>query len=103
MSNSPEHLGKLALSVPLWKDKIFASTELQGMSPRDDLRGGKLNGFWLANATLFSRELVKGLEVSAGVYNLFDQRYRDPAADDFTQNSIPQAGRSFRVKLTYRF
>jgi outer membrane receptor for ferrienterochelin and colicins len=101
--NSPEHLGKLALSVPLWKDKVFASAELQGMSQRDDLRGGKVNGFWLANATLFNRELVKGLELSAGVYNLFDQRYRDPAADDFTQNSIPQHGRSFRVKLTYRF
>jgi outer membrane receptor protein involved in Fe transport len=36
------------------------------------------DGFVVANATLFSRELVKGLEVSASVYNLFDQRYHDP-------------------------
>ena len=103
LSNSPEHLGKLSLSVPLWQDKVFASAELQAMSGRDTVRGGRVGGVWLANATLFSRQLVKGLEVSASVYNLFHQPYRDPAADDFTQDSIQQDGRTFRVKLTYRF
>ena len=82
---------------------VFASAELQTMSGRDTVRGGRVGAVWLANATLFSRELVKGLEVSASVYNLFNQRYRDPAADDFTQESIRQDGRTFRVKLTYRF
>jgi iron complex outermembrane receptor protein len=103
LSNSPEHLGQLGLSVPLWRDKIFGSVELQGMSSRRTVRGGGVNGFWMANATLFSRELIKGLELSVSIYNLFDQRYRDPVADDFTQDSIQQDGRSFRVKLTYRF
>jgi iron complex outermembrane receptor protein len=103
LSNSPEHVGKLSVSVPLWQDKLFASAELQGMSGRDTVRGGKVGGVWLANATLFSRELVKGLEVSASVYNLFNEHYHDPAADDFTQDSIQQDGRAFRVKLTYRF
>jgi iron complex outermembrane receptor protein len=37
------------------------------------------------------------------VYNLFDANYADPAGPDFTQDAIPQNGRSFRVKLTYRF
>jgi len=103
LSNSPDHMGKLSLSVPLWLDKVFASAELQAMSERDTVRGGRVGAVWLANATLFSRELVKGLELSASVYNLFNQRYRDPAADDFTQDSIQQDGRAFRVKLTCRF
>ena len=103
LSNSPEHLGKLSLSVPLWQDKLFASVELQGMSGRQTVQGGSVDGFVVANATLFSRELVKGLEVSASVYNLFDTHYRDPAADDFTQDSIQQDGRQFRVKATWKF
>jgi len=103
LSNSPEHLGKLALSVPLWRDKVFASAELQGMSGRQTVRGGNVDGFAVANATLFSRELVKSLEVSASIYNLFDQRYSDPVAGDFTQNSVPQDGRQFRLKATWRF
>ncbi len=103
LNNSPAHVGKLSVSVPLWRDQVFASFELQALGERDTLGGAKVGAVWLANATLFSRELVKGLEVSASVYNLFDQRYRDPAADDFTQDSIPQDGRTFRVKLAYRF
>ncbi len=103
LSNSPEHLGKFGLSVPLWRDKVFGSLEVQGMSRRETVQGGAVGGFWLANATLFSRELVKGVELSAGIYNLFDHRYSDPVAVDFTQNSIPQDGRSFRVKATYHF
>ena len=82
---------------------MFASAELLGMSGRQTVRGGSVNGYWMANATLFSRELIKGLEVSASVYNLLDQRYHDPVAGDFTQDSIQQDGRSFRVKATYRF
>jgi outer membrane receptor protein involved in Fe transport len=56
-----------------------------------------------ANFTLFSRELIKNLEASASLYNLFDRRYRDPVAGDFRQAAIEQDGRTFRVKLTYRF
>lgn len=103
LSDSPEHLGQVSLSVPIWQDKVFASMELQTMSERMTIRGGKASGFWVANTTLFSRELVKGLEVSGSVYNLFDQRYSDPVSADFTQDSIQQNGRQFRFKLTYRF
>ena len=103
LSNSPAHLGKLSLSLPLWGDKLFASAELQAMSRRRTVRGDAVGGALVANATLFSQNLVKGLEVSASVYNLFDERFRDPVASDFTQDSIEQDGRTFRVKLTHRF
>ena len=103
LANSPEHLGKLSLSLPVWREKVIASFELQGMSARDTVSGGAVGAVWLANATLFSRDVVKGLELSASVYNLLGQHYRDPAAPDFTQNSIQQDGRTFRVKLTQRF
>ena len=103
LSDSPEHLAQLGLSVPLWRDKVFGSMEVQTMSRRETVRPGSVGGFVVANATLLGREIVKGLEFSASVYNIFDQCYSDPVAPDFTQDAIQQDGRTFRVKLTCRF
>jgi len=103
LSNSPRHLAKLNVSVPLYADKLFASLELQGMSARSTVRGGEVGAFGVANFTLFSRELAKGLEASVSIYNLLDQKFRDPVSSGFTQDAIQQDGRSFRVKLQYRF
>jgi iron complex outermembrane receptor protein len=103
LSNSPKNLGKLNLTAPLWPEKIFANLEIRAMSDRITARGATTGGYWIANATLYSRELLKGLEVSASVYNLFDKHYADPVAADFVQDTITQDGRSFRVKLNYSF
>jgi outer membrane receptor for ferrienterochelin and colicins len=103
MGNSPEHLAKLSLSAPVWSDKVFASVELQGMTKRRTPLNESVGGYWVANATLFSRELVKGLDVSLSVYNLFNERYRDPAGGSYPQDAIQQDGRTWRVKVTYRF
>ncbi len=103
LSNSPRHLGKASLSAPLYRDRIFASLEVQAMSDRLTVRNQTVDGFAVCNLTLFSRELVKGVEASASLYNLLDTRYSDPVSVDFRQRSIEQDGRSFLVKLTYRF
>ena len=103
LSNSPAHLGKLGLSLPFWTENVFASLELQGMSERHTVRGNRVSGAVLANATLLGRELVKGLDISASIYNLFDRRYSDPVGADFRQDSIEQDGRTFRIGVTGRF
>jgi outer membrane receptor for ferrienterochelin and colicin len=49
---------------------------------------------------------LKDLEFSATVYNLFNQRFRDPGAQEHLINgmsSIVQDGRTFRIKFTYNF
>ena len=103
LSDSPEHIGQMQLSVPLWQDKLFASMELEAMSDRQTVGGNNVGMVWLVNATLFSQKIVKELDVSASIYNLLDRRYSDPVSADFTQDSIQQDGRQFRLKLTYRF
>lgn len=103
LSNSPEHLAKLSLTAPIWHDRIFGTFQLMGTGPRWTVHHNSTPAFWLANATLFSRELLPGLELSASVYNLFDQHYRDPVGADFLQETIAQDGRAFRVKLAWRF
>lgn len=103
LANSPRHVGQFALSVPVYREKVFASFDLQALGDRLTVRRQQAAGFVTANFTLFSRDIVKGLEVSASLYNLFDARYANPVGPDFLQDTIEQDGRSFRVKLTYRF
>ncbi|MGZ5021041.1 MAG: TonB-dependent receptor plug domain-containing protein [Chthoniobacterales bacterium] len=101
--NSPADTLKTQLSVPLFRDKIFASFELLYASQRFTLEGAHTDATWLLNGTLYSRELVHGLTFSVSVYNIFDQRYATPASVRNLQDSITQEGRTFRLKLGYQF
>ena len=103
LTDSPRHLAKLNVSVPLVEKKLFASLEFQYTTRRLTLLGDEAGGFGIANFTLFSQNLVKNLEISGGVYNLFDRKYSDPATPFHPQDLIERDGRTFRVKLTYRF
>jgi iron complex outermembrane receptor protein len=103
LSNSPRHLGKFNLVVPLYHEKVFAGFEVQANSSRRTVHGNEVGAYAVCNFTLFSHELAKGLDVSASIYNLFDTRFSDPVSLDFAQKNIRQDGRAFRVKLTYRF
>jgi outer membrane receptor for ferrienterochelin and colicins len=103
LSNSPQHLAKLKLSAPLFKKKLFASLDSQYTSRRGTLSGASVQGFALFNITLLSRNLPHHLELSGSVYNLFDKTYFDPGSAEHRQDAIQQDGRSFRLKLTWRF
>lgn len=120
LRGSPEHTGKVNITVPLLPEKIFFGAEFQYLGPRAtgphllpdlNVAGGfnstpsvAVSGYGVVNLTLFAQKLVKGLEFSTSVYNLLDRHYYDPANPAIhALNAIPQDGRSFRVKLTYRF
>lgn len=113
LPDSPMHLVKFNGVAPLWQDKVFAGLEVLYTSKRntvftDPTTGATLpapdvDGYAVVNFTLFSQNIVKNLEVSASIYNLLDKTYYDPASRFHLQNAIQQDGRTFRVKLTYRF
>ena len=103
LANSPKHVAKLQLTAPLYPKRLFAGLELLAISGRGTAQGNRLPGQLIANLNLFSQEILKNLELSAGVYNLFDKRYHDPASPDFAQDLNPRDGRTFRVKMTYKF
>lgn len=103
LTNSPKHLAKVNLIIPLIKKKLFAGIEEQYTSKRKTLAGNYAAGFFITNLTLFSQNLLKKLEVSGSVYNLFDKKYGDPGSEEHLQDIIQQDGRSFRFKLTYKF
>ena len=101
--NSPSHLLKFNLAVPLWKESVFLGWETLYTSSRKAITQGHAKAFWLNNITLFGHEIRPGLELSASVYNLFDERYFESAGPEHAQALIEQEGRTFRVKLSYHF
>ena len=84
-------------------DKIFSGLELQYQSSVKTLERHNAKGYLIANWTLFTRELIRGVEFSASIYNLFDTRYGFPGAEEHAEDIIPQDGRTFRLTLGYRF
>jgi len=101
--NSPRNMAKANISFPLFRTNLFLSPELQYTSPTLTRAGNLTKDVVLVNLTLFGRDLIKGLEASASVYNLFNTSYGDPVGADLVQDTIRQNGIDFRFKLTYRF
>jgi len=110
--DSPENLLKLNLSVPLLPGKIFAGLEYQFTDSRETvytdslartIMGPTIPSCGIINATLYSRNLLKNLEFSVSLYNLLNAAHSDPSSRDHLQSQIPQDGRAFQIKMTYRF
>jgi outer membrane receptor for ferrienterochelin and colicins len=103
LTNSPMHLAKANVIIPILRERLFAAFETQYTGTRKTLKGNNADDFIVANLTIFGQSLVKGLDLSATIYNIFDEGYGDPASEEHRQDIIKQDGRAFRVKLTYRF
>ncbi|MGZ8244273.1 TonB-dependent receptor plug domain-containing protein [Methylomagnum sp.] len=101
LTNSPQHMLKLHVSSPLWHDDYRLGLETLYFSARQAKRG-HVDGYLLTNLMVNATPL-SNVRLSFGVYNLWNAYYADPVGDDFVQNSIPQDGRGFRLKLTVGF
>ncbi len=101
--NSPTHMIKANVTIPVWTDKLFAGIEEQFMSTRRTLLGAETGDVYQTNLTIFSQKIIKNLEFSGSVYNLFNKKYGDPGSGDQTPDIIQQDGREYRLKLTCRF
>jgi outer membrane receptor for ferrienterochelin and colicins len=102
LTNSPKQLVKANLSLPLARHVFFANLEAQYTGERRTIAGTDLGGFLLVNATLLTRKLNKDFDFSASLCNLFNKQYAESGGIEHVETSIPQDGRSFRVKLVYR-
>jgi outer membrane receptor for ferrienterochelin and colicins len=93
--NSPAHLVRAALIVPLPASDVLAGLELRYTSQRRTVAGGQVPGFLLTNLTLSRGTWQKGFSASLGVKNLFNIEYSDPASEEQAMESVPQDGRTF--------
>lgn len=116
LTNSPTALANLMASYPVIKDKGSLALHLHAVSPRTigpDASGAyeTLPANLLLNLVFNSQELVKGVSLTTGVYNLLDWRVPDVAVSedivvDHTDQqvlTVPQDGRTFAFQLGYKF
>jgi len=98
LPNSPQHLAKLHLAVPLGR-KFDLSSGMQYVSSRDTLGGSFVKPAYLADITLTSKRLLANFDVRAGLRNAFNRDYSDPIALNPRVDSMQQPGRTFFVEL----
>jgi len=98
LGNSPNHLAKLRLAVPLGR-KFDLSSGMQYESSRLTLAENSLKPLYLADFTLTSKRLLPNFDVRLGLRNAFNQNYSDPIALFPIMDSMPQPGRTFFVEL----
>jgi len=108
LSNSPEHLGKININVPVWRDKLFLNFEELYSSSKltvatEDRPVERLDAAWVSNLTLYAQKIIGTLDLSLSVYNLFDEEYEVPGSAEHLQAGLEQAGRNILFKATYSF
>jgi len=109
VANSPHSMVKGALTAPLPLKKSFATLETTYTGSRLNASREKVAGDAVFNLTPLNRDLLKGLDLSASVYNLFDTRYAAPSGPEHVNSlgealrEITQDGITFRIKATFRF
>ncbi len=102
LTNSPRHMAKVRLSVPVSRNRSFASFEWQYLSTRTTLAGKTVDPASVAHVTVnlpFGRSLL----VTGHIRNLFNARYADPVSDEQMADSIEQNGRTARIGIRWSF
>jgi outer membrane receptor for ferrienterochelin and colicins len=98
LENSPQHLAKLRLAVPLGR-RFDVSSGMQYQSSRGTLAGNTLPPMYLADFTLTSKRLLRNFDVRLGLRNAFNKTYFDPVELNPAVDTMPQPGRSFFVEM----
>lgn len=101
LANSPLHTARLNGTVPFSRF-VFAGLELLFTSPQSTYQSTRVSSSLLGNATLATKPLGKGWEFSFSCYNVMDRQWSAPAGLELRQSQIPQDGRTFRFKISYR-
>jgi iron complex outermembrane receptor protein len=101
LPNSPGQVGKLRLSMPLWRDRLTLGAGMQALGQRSTYAGATVAWVILPEAVVATKPLVAGLQLSAGVKNLSNSFYRDPAGLTPTVDSVIGAGRTYYLNVTW--
>jgi outer membrane receptor for ferrienterochelin and colicins len=82
---------------------VFANLDVQYYSQSITLARTRSPSFVVADLTLNTHELWSGLELTAGVYNIFDEDRRFPGAEEHVQETLPQEGRTYGGRFIVKF
>ena len=60
-------------------------------------------GYAIVDLTLIAKEIFKGLEIKASLFNLLDKDYNDPSPANTIPTDLPRPGRTFFLEFGYGF
>lgn len=103
LSNSPEHMGHVQVIGPIGSTSTFVGIDASLLGERRTIAGARAGRAAVWNVTLTNRRLVRHAELALDVRNLFDRAYGDPGSAEHVQQIIPQVGRTFGLRATWRF
>jgi iron complex outermembrane receptor protein len=103
LTNSPRQLGKLSASAPVLNSKLFANLELQYNGDSLTLARTRSPAFWITNFTLNTHDRWSKVELTAGIYNAFDEDRPFPGAEEHAQTLLQQEGRTYGAEVVVRF
>lgn len=103
LMNSPGHIVNFNLIYPLLPERLFAGIDSKYVSARKTVNDNWTDDSLVTNLTLTYVNALKNLDLQLGLYNLFDVSYDHPGFIEHEQDMIEQDGRTFAVKMTYRF
>jgi iron complex outermembrane receptor protein len=103
LTSSPHQLGKLSASLPVLDSKLFANLELQYNSDSITLARTRSPSFWVTNFTLNSHDRWSKVELTAGIFNAFDEDRPFPGAEEHEQTLLQQEGRTYGAEVIVRF
>jgi outer membrane receptor protein involved in Fe transport len=101
-SSAPRHLAKVNVATPVAPLGFTAGFEMQYESTRHTYLDEALAPALVANMSVTRSRLLAGLDLRVSIFNLFDERYREPVSANHRQGAIDQDGRQLFVGLTWR-
>jgi len=104
LPNAPGRIAKVRGAIPIWRDRVYFSTDFQYLSARWTMLRDATRPVALVNATVSSDKLAHGLDFVAGILNALNWGYADPIALplEAAVDQMPANGRSAFVKLIWR-
>lgn len=101
LTSSPRCTVTWGTSMPAFRGKAFLSPDLQYVSTTRTNMSDTTRPHLIANVTLSSSSLIKNVDVSLGVTNLFDTTYFANAQPQDVSDLMPQAQRAVQLQVNY--
>jgi iron complex outermembrane receptor protein len=101
-ANAPSSLANLMLWAPLAEGRADVGIESSYIGSRTSYDHTTIAPRFTANVVLTVHDIVKSLDATLGVTNVFDDRGADPGSEEHRQGRIPQDPRTIWLRLGVR-
>lgn len=102
LANSPTVIGQARGAAHVFRDRAVIAVAGRYLSARETPYGDKVSAIPLLDATFSTNRLTKQFDLVFGVRNVLDRRYEDPLSTEHLTHTMPRAGRTAFIKLTWR-